>query len=663
MLMLTAHDVTFLLGSAAASSATVAASDLPVTAPCPKHATPLVVVAFVNSYESKLFTHRLSDDVGMPSGATCKPRVFVQCLDVSPPDSTWTFGWEDFGCWRLRRHTIGQRGFYHVVLGFSSELHGQTFAVHGRLSVCTLQPKTPAAGACAVIQQAREEPTWSLGSPPGCVGYRMFLAHVVNSNCDEVIERVFVENDTDFVEVAITSGPNSALRYFALYKCHIDTDDTMNGEAADDFPHELVGTPAAGDDVGVPLQYASCRRGGAPDKPSRSAAGIPCDWKSRHHWRKTTRQKYPTSSPVNINDVIEFLQLRIGPGGSRPVRELLGPPIRFWDGWFCFPLRAFRDDPDEERWQRAWHGTKFEALFAILHQGALRESADESRGERYIQNQPGVYVHGDATWVKVEWYAKWSNLCGDGVFWRVKWELRVDMHKRVPLSKSDQWVFPSHAVVLASLWVCGRRAEDMVCGDNFSSSWDPSIESAPTQVPPEPIPVTKPVLPSPPPVPLESPPTQVPPAPPPVPLEAAPTQVPPKLLPSPLLAPAKKRMLWWPSPPPLPLESKPRLQSPVRNPRPVEVKQRPPMPPPTDAPTTLSPGLVWREGDTVTVHTPGSSSGPAPAVVPVVCVHDLQPHVLPPAPPPERWPAGQPWPPFAERPAGPLESPAASPFQ
>ena len=123
-----------------------------------------------------------------------------------------------------------------------------------------------------------------------------------------------------------------------------------------------------------------------------------------------------------------------------------------WDGWFLFPLRDFKDPQDDVRWHRAWHGSKLESVYSILHNSALIESGDESRGDRLLAGTRGVYVHKGATSHKAENYVRFAQLAQDGVFWASKWELRVDTTCSVnPGVKTDQSIFKAEGVRLAGL--------------------------------------------------------------------------------------------------------------------------------------------------------------------------------------------------------------------
>ena len=61
---------------------------------------------------------------------------------------------------------------------------------------------------------------------------------------------------------------------------------------------------------------------------------------------------------------------------------------------------------------------------------------------------------------------------GIWVFWAAKWEVRVDRSMRVkPPHPTDQWVQQENGVALFALWLCGRTASQMRCGDPVARTW------------------------------------------------------------------------------------------------------------------------------------------------------------------------------------------------
>ena len=229
---------------------------------------------------------------------------------------------------------------------------------------------------------------------------------------------------------------------------------------------------------------------------SQWARGWPKDWnapdnlpkdseRSALFWGKSAKQifnSHPRPAAADINTMLEFLERREGPDG-RPVRALLGPPVRQQDNWFS--LNWFGNDTSRTiqsgkgNWCRAWHGCKLEALYSILYDGRLRASKDKDRGERFFDGTPGVYVHKDGTVCKSENYVRFVPLCNDGVFWATKWEVRVDRKLKVDKNGTDQWVQKEEGVRLYALWICGRTYDQMRSGDAVARVWEPHLEANP----------------------------------------------------------------------------------------------------------------------------------------------------------------------------------------
>ena len=220
-----------------------------------------------------------------------------------------------------------------------------------------------------------------------------------------------------------------------------------------------------------------------------AAHGRPSDWndkRARLFWGGSAKRRFkdaPAAVQPDVNTILELLRTRLGADG-RPVLDLLGPPVAQGDGWTSFAWLGFTAEEqaslEEKGWERAWHGCKFEAVYSILYHGKLHESRDQEQGDRFLSGAPGVYVHKERTSKKAENYIRFTPLCGDGVFWAAKWELRVDREDRVIVPrKTDQWVQRARSVHLAALWVCGRAKEDMREGDEVSQRWVPELEANP----------------------------------------------------------------------------------------------------------------------------------------------------------------------------------------
>ena len=201
------------------------------------------------------------------------------------------------------------------------------------------------------------------------------------------------------------------------------------------------------------------------------------------YWGRRAAKLFPTAPhgmKVDAGTILEFLRRRRGPDG-RPVSVRLGPLVDMGDGWNRLSWRGLSEEEErqlgEKGWVRAWHGCKLGGLYSILYHGRLFESHDESQGHRMKTQARGVYVHKDGTARKANNYIRFEPLCGDGVLWAAKWEVRVNRSDGIGCG--DQWVIPARSVRLAALWICGRTATDMRPGDEVCTAWDPELEADP----------------------------------------------------------------------------------------------------------------------------------------------------------------------------------------
>eukprot|EP00927_Polykrikos_kofoidii_P017380 TRINITY_DN17910_c0_g1_i1.p1 TRINITY_DN17910_c0_g1~~TRINITY_DN17910_c0_g1_i1.p1 ORF type:complete len:1126 (+),score=162.57 TRINITY_DN17910_c0_g1_i1:197-3574(+) len=295
----------------------------------------------------------------------------------------------------------------------------------------------------------------------------------------------------------ISFGPENS--YFKEFKRSIKLDDhiEVSGQCVSSMCYlqlwkkDLSGAPAFQQN-----SFSGARRGVVVPSFSDTAHGTPADWNSMEtsvdgedrrevYWGRRAKPLFRDvpESYVDVCVVLDFLEGRLADDGT-PVRELLGPPVRQSDGWFSFAWLEHTQECEgrlrNEGWERAWHGCKLEALYSIMYHGILCESRDEDLGERILHGAPGVYVHKDGTSHKANNYTRFVDLCGDGVFWAAKWEVRVDRAERVKAPRqTDQWVQRASGVRLAALWLCGRVAGQMCEGDAVSRTWDPELEAHP----------------------------------------------------------------------------------------------------------------------------------------------------------------------------------------
>ena len=89
--------------------------------------------------------------------------------------------------------------------------------------------------------------------------------------------------------------------------------------------------------------------------------------------------------------------------------------------------------------------------------GRLLDNKAESRGERFLQGAPGIYLHKDSTKAKVDHYCRVVQLETDGLFYAVKWEVRANRleHVKVPRA-TDEWAQRAHGLRSVALLVCSR---------------------------------------------------------------------------------------------------------------------------------------------------------------------------------------------------------------
>ena len=120
---------------------------------------------------------------------------------------------------------------------------------------------------------------------------------------------------------------------------------------------------------------------------------------------------------------------------SQPLTNMFGIPVEFPDqwcrlSWLPFTCAAEESIAKQSSWERAWHGTKLEALYAIAYHGIILESSDETQGERFFDQWQGVYLHGDANRHKIGCYSRFVQLIPNGLYFAIHWEVRTD--RKIP---------------------------------------------------------------------------------------------------------------------------------------------------------------------------------------------------------------------------------------
>eukprot|EP00450_Noctiluca_scintillans_P022537 CAMPEP_0194533510 /NCGR_PEP_ID=MMETSP0253-20130528/71407_1 /TAXON_ID=2966 /ORGANISM="Noctiluca scintillans" /LENGTH=615 /DNA_ID=CAMNT_0039379071 /DNA_START=77 /DNA_END=1924 /DNA_ORIENTATION=- len=128
-----------------------------------------------------------------------------------------------------------------------------------------------------------------------------------------------------------------------------------------------------------------------------------------------------------------------------------------------------------DHWEKAFHGTRWYALWLILKSGVLLESNDQELGHDFWE--PGVYC--SPVLETAKWYARPHIVFGDDVYHRALLELRVDpaQRRRCRQRGGVQWVFPPTAISIVAIWiqVNGPPTYDE---DRFRD-WDRSLEAVP----------------------------------------------------------------------------------------------------------------------------------------------------------------------------------------
>ena len=209
---------------------------------------------------------------------------------------------------------------------------------------------------------------------------------------------------------------------------------------------------------------------------------------------RTRRDCFPVPEHVpspSIGVFEDFLRGRLD-GDRCSVLYKLGEPTAHEGHVWSFPILAYDTElqlADERHvggskpeWRTAWHGTKMERVYGILFHGRLAASFDESAGHRFLSGLPGVYVH--EKFSNALHYAPYTQLCRDGLFWRVVMQVAVNRGNKVPLKgkQTNQWIQPEGTVVLKALTVQCTPYDKMEDGDMVMEHWLPWREQSPRGV-------------------------------------------------------------------------------------------------------------------------------------------------------------------------------------
>eukprot|EP00927_Polykrikos_kofoidii_P072151 TRINITY_DN68301_c0_g1_i1.p1 TRINITY_DN68301_c0_g1~~TRINITY_DN68301_c0_g1_i1.p1 ORF type:complete len:507 (+),score=63.70 TRINITY_DN68301_c0_g1_i1:184-1704(+) len=144
-------------------------------------------------------------------------------------------------------------------------------------------------------------------------------------------------------------------------------------------------------------------------------------------------------------------------------------------GWHIFRYTKEPVVRSEESWEVAYHGTWWYSVWLILQTGIFLPSDDMKLGHDFWE--PGVYCSPNLE--TGLWYARPHVLFGDGVYYRIIFEVRVDLtlRKRERKRGGVQWVFPSSAIALHRVWI--RSNAPPANGEERVREWEPHLEGLP----------------------------------------------------------------------------------------------------------------------------------------------------------------------------------------
>ena len=209
--------------------------------------------------------------------------------------------------------------------------------------------------------------------------------------------------------------------------------------------------------------------------------GLAAKWYAESRPR---RQGAPDPMPVACRELFpalfeEWLE-------NRQASYLVGARQSSED-WYVYSLPWMpgeRTGLDPGNWVRAFHGTRWYAVWSILNSKVLLESNNRDLGHDFWES--GVYCTPEITTARS--YGIPHVLFDDGVYYRAMFEVFVDLNrrKRRRSKGGEQWVFPSEAVRVKALWV-QPNAPPAPWEWRFIT-WDEELEAWPVgQLPPRPV--------------------------------------------------------------------------------------------------------------------------------------------------------------------------------
>ena len=135
-------------------------------------------------------------------------------------------------------------------------------------------------------------------------------------------------------------------------------------------------------------------------------------WKGT--WKRASKDFRSVDAQPNIDRFKQFLNLRCC--GGKLLGDFFLEPEFKGNSWWRFRchsdyLPKFDSAPDAD-WNKAWHGTKMENLYAIIAAKTLIPGPTQLE---HVAN--AVYVCGDHIRSHANFYMRYVPLCQDGVFW------------------------------------------------------------------------------------------------------------------------------------------------------------------------------------------------------------------------------------------------------
>ena len=149
--------------------------------------------------------------------------------------------------------------------------------------------------------------------------------------------------------------------------------------------------------------------------------------------------------------------------------------------WFRVPFKDSVMYPpvvrsgNHGRFERAWHGFKWESLASMLLFG-LRGSGPDDIGTCSAEDA-GLYCCSDAYCSSAAGYCNNVPSGNSGLFWSCLWELSVDRDNGlIPCGRKGQWQQKISSVFRTALFVRVARYGNVPLGEPIQAFWEPLFE-------------------------------------------------------------------------------------------------------------------------------------------------------------------------------------------